>query len=261
MDENIRRKIPRSAIAAVLAIIVIIVVIAALAFLFFSCLEASFVMPADYTYAVSIRDLNGATSDGNTEILIPVPYVNDRPVFSDSELTGTYSNWQSSVLMTETGKVISLKNTNALLNDVDITYNTRSPGNIYVNASTDIYLNPRREPQDQSTDEIRSALAQYLKNSEHSTFYHSSDSLVFDEANDSLVNEMPYERFSTVKINGKIRTPRSRAIAVDLNFNAVTYGESIPGKYRGYYVCSYLVTNETENVTLSPVAISGVKYS
>ena len=85
----------------VITVALIVIILGALAFAFFSCLEASFRTPAEYFYSVSIRDLNGARTDGGVEIVLPMPCINGTPVFSDAELTGSYDNWQSSVVTTD----------------------------------------------------------------------------------------------------------------------------------------------------------------
>jgi hypothetical protein len=210
-------------------------------------MEASFRTPTEYFYSVSIRDLNGARTDGGVEILLPVPGINGTPVLSVAELTGNFDNWQSSVVMTGSGMMIMLKNTNHILNDVDITYYNRSFVNFFPGNSSDLRLSPGKDTENQSVDSIRRELSNYFKNSEYTPLYHSSDSVIDYTVNDSMKNDMPYKRYTIVAINGSIATPRSRAISVDLDFHV-----------RGYSIKSYTVLNETDNVTVFPVAISGV---
>lgn len=142
MEDSDRRRILKSAIIVVLAIVFITVIIAALAAVFSSWMEASFRTPTEYFYSVSIRDLNGARTDGGVEILLPMPCINGTPVLSAAELTGSFDNWQSSVVMTGSGMMISLKNMNEILNDVDISYYHRSFVDFFPGNPSDLCLSP-----------------------------------------------------------------------------------------------------------------------
>lgn len=246
MVKSDRQEVIRSVITVALAIIIITVIIAVLGSAFSSYMENVYRTPTEYFYSVSIRDLNGARTDGGVEILLPLPCINGTPVFSSAELTGSFSNWQSSVVTTDTGRMISLRNPNEILNDVDITYYKRSFVDFFPRTPSDACLNPCKAMENQSVDSIRRALSDFYKNSEHTPFYHSSDPVIDHAVNDSMKNDRPYERYTTVAINGSIITPRFRAIAVDLDFHV-----------RYHYIRSYTVINETGNITISPVTISG----
>jgi hypothetical protein len=247
MEESSRRRILKAAAMVALTIFLIVIILGALAFAFFSCFEASFRTPTEYFYEVSIRDLNGARTEGGVEILLPVPCINGKPAFSDVELTGSYNNWQSTVITTDSGRMISLRNGNVLLNDVDITFYNRTFTEFFPTAAADLYFSPRMEMENQSMDDTRRELGKIWKNSEHSGYYHASDTQINYRLNMTLKKDRFYEGYTTVMIKGSMAMPRSRAISVDLDFHV-----------RGYGIVSYTVINDTGNITIYPVAISGV---
>jgi hypothetical protein len=233
----------------VITVGLIVIILGALTFAFFSCLEASFRTPVEYTYSVSIRDLNGARSDGGVEIVLPMPCINGTPVFSDAELTGSYDNWESSVVATGHGTMISLINRNEILNDVDITYYNRTFTETFDVTAAELSFSPRKEMENQSMDDIRLELGRIMKNSEHSNYYHANDVQIDYGLNITLMKDRLYERYTTVMIKGSMTTPRFRAISVDLDFDV-----------RDFSIRSYTIINETDNVTIFPVAISGENY-
>lgn len=247
------------AIVLVGLVLICAVLAAALAVAYFGPDIGLFETPSEYFYSVSLHGLDGVQSNGYTEILVPVPYANGAPVFSDEELTGSFDNWESTVVSMSAGKQISLKNREAVLNDVSITYYNRSCCHIYISRSSDVYLNPCNDIPNQDKYSNSQKLADYLTKSYHSPFYGADKSGIASEIDGVLNQGQLHSSYTSLVLKGSIGTSGNRVPAIDMNFHALPGGKHglrpVPSKE--YFACSYRVILVQGNMGLNPVVVCG----
>ena len=78
---------------------------------------------ADVEYHLEIQGLAGiSTSNQPVTILVPLPLMNDRSAFSNTSFTAELDGWNSSVVSTEYGQMLSFTATSYPLKDIDAWY-------------------------------------------------------------------------------------------------------------------------------------------
>ena len=205
-------------------------------------------VPAKYTYTVTIQDLNSCTSDGDVEILVPIPYVNGQQVFTDQELNDTCGDWHCAVKMTEYGKMISITSSNRTLYNFGVSYTKYANDVIPANSSKEVGLSAFSVTADQNAAFFNQELGLY----ENTTGHAPADKnwINFNGQDGWMLGN------TTVKINGNIWKPEMRkSIVVDMQFEALG---PVPDGCQPpiYAVCSYIEMNQTNNSTYAPVALS-----
>ncbi|MDI6877710.1 MAG: hypothetical protein QMC96_13195 [Methanomicrobiales archaeon] len=86
--------------------------------LFFGA-AASTMISGVSTYTVSVQGLAKYQGDSTTTIFVPIPMVNEQPVFSDEELQNqSFGRWTSTLVTTDEGKMLAFKTQGQILTDI-----------------------------------------------------------------------------------------------------------------------------------------------
>ncbi len=75
-----------------------------------------------YSYSIKINGLADFTNDNTTIILIPVPVLDDKPLFNSTEANSGSGDWSVTLVDTEHGKMLSLKTNRSNLSEINIEY-------------------------------------------------------------------------------------------------------------------------------------------
>jgi hypothetical protein len=85
------------------------------------CLSES-ASPA-YKYNIEINGLDKYSNENSTEILVPVPVIDEMPLFNKTSINSTSGDWSITLLDTELGKMLSLKTNKSNLTNISVEYN------------------------------------------------------------------------------------------------------------------------------------------
>ena len=109
-------------------------------------------MPATYSYSVSVKGLTLYDGGLVTDIIVPIPMLNGKQVFSDEELQyKQFGNWTSLLVVTPQGKMLAFQTLDQDLSDIDAFFFKELDGR---NAVTDIsqdFLSPRVDARSGNT--------------------------------------------------------------------------------------------------------------
>lgn len=205
-------------------------------------------VPAKYTYTVSVGDLNSCQTDGNLEILVPIPYVSGQQVFTDDELNQSKGNWKAQVKSTEHGKMLSLTSPDRTLSGLEVSYARSVKNLIAADTAKEVYFSPFTPAAEQSPAAFKRELAQYEKTTGHVPDYKSG--INYSDAEGYTLGN------TLVVINGTILKPEMRqSLVIDLQFEALA---PVPDGVQPpqYLLHSSVEMIETSNSTYTPVVLS-----
>ncbi|WP_338094062.1 hypothetical protein [Methanorbis furvi] len=78
---------------------------------------------ADVEYSLEIQGLAGVSAENHPVILlVPLPLMNDQPAFSNASFTVEFDGWNSSVVLTEYGPMLSFTSVSSPLKNLRATY-------------------------------------------------------------------------------------------------------------------------------------------